>query len=123
MLGIRAGESRPVYQPGRKYKWIAERELVLALAQNLVREFAALRASKGWLRGSLAALKKAMGDLDGLLTGKKVFGILKLRDPLPGAMMFLRLLVDACKFAATAIVRPAPVRLRVREMGKGDKPL
>lgn len=121
MTGMPTAKASPVYRPGRKYRWIAEQELIAAVAQSFVREHAVVRAAKGRLRGFLAALRKAMTEVDGLLKGEKVFGILRLGDPLPGILMGLRLLAQAWKLLFLARAQPAIVQPRVQDIGESER--
>ena len=121
IIGVGAATVRPCYEPGRQYKWIAERELVHAIAQRIKREVHANRATTGWLRASLGALVKALRDSYGLLRGKRVFGILKLRDPLPAVAMCLGLLSTALQFLAAGPRRGAEAPPRIGEAGKDGR--
>lgn len=92
----------PAYRRGRKYKWVAERELLASVAQTFLREFRHTRVTRGWLRGSLAAVQSAMAGLGAALGGEKVFGVFRLSDPVPGLLLSLRLLAEAWKVLAAA---------------------
>jgi D-aspartate ligase len=120
MVGIDTAPVRPLYRPGRQYKWVAERELIYALAQGVKNEVRATRAAKGWLRAALAAATNTLRDLRSLLRGQKIFGILKLRDPLPAMAMCRYLLSDAFRFLTIALNRRAQAPARVGEVGKDD---
>lgn len=106
MLGMEAAPSRPSYRPGLRYKWVAERELIYGAAQHLSQELAALRGRDARLRRSLAAVAKVLGELARLLKGRKIFGVLRFRDPLPGVLMCFRLLGEAAHFLGIAPARP-----------------
>lgn len=120
MIGTGAATVRPVYEPAMQYKWIAERELGYAIAQRIKRDVRANRATKGWLRASLDALVKSLGDSYGLLRGKRIFGILKLRDPMPGLAMCLGLLWNALQLVAGGS-RDVETPARIGGVGKNGR--
>jgi D-aspartate ligase len=120
IVGMAVTPCQPLYRPGRTCKWVAERELIHGVAQNLVEELAALRGSNTRLRRSLAALGRVFGELAGLLKGKKIFGMVRLYDPLPSALMCFRLLGEAFRFLVIAQVRPVTARHNRREAGEDN---
>jgi predicted ATP-grasp superfamily ATP-dependent carboligase len=102
MVGLDVAPCRPAYRANSKYKWIAEQELLEDVAHNF----------------SLRALGKAMREWAFLLRGRKIFGVTKLHDPLPGALMWLRLLAHGLKYFGRARVRPALAEFRERKAGE-----
>jgi predicted ATP-grasp superfamily ATP-dependent carboligase len=122
LVGRSIAPVKPVYAPGRQYKWIAERELIDAVVRSLRSEVKTTRASRGWLRGSYAALKKVLPDVVRLLRGSKMFGILRIGDPLPAMQLGLALVAAAWGLLIAA-GRPSKLRYRARAIGEGDRRL
>ena len=104
IAGLGSVTQNPVYREVAKYKWIAERELIYATARNLATKLCALRAGKAGLYAYLAALSSAFGELTGLMRGRKILGLMSLRDPMPGLLMWRALLWDALRSFHTSFV-------------------
>jgi predicted ATP-grasp superfamily ATP-dependent carboligase len=100
MVGLPVAPSVPAYPGGASYKWIAERELIEGTARKLMRELAATRGRKARVASSLKALASALRELGSLLKYRKICGLMRLEDPLPGIFMWLGLLRDAMRFFA-----------------------
>ena len=120
MLGRDVARCRPMYRPGLKYKWIAERETIEGIARSFCRELAAVRSSRAGLRAALGALRKVTGEFTALLDGKKIFGVVRLNDPLPGVLMFFRLLGDGLKFLGITRARTVLPAFGQRKAGEDD---
>jgi len=109
IIGLPAAKITPSYGHGVKH-WIAETELVEGIARNVSLELAALRASKASYRDYLSLFRGTYRELAGWLKAEKVFGILKLRDPIPGFLMFSGLVAKAFGLFGAMVrrrVRPA----------------
>jgi tetratricopeptide (TPR) repeat protein len=96
-VGMPMTAAAPVYRPGRKYKWVAERELMYAAAKDFSRQVSANRAAKGLPRAVIGAAVHTLGDLRSALRGEKMFSTLRLRDPRPGIRMCGGLLHEALR--------------------------
>ncbi len=94
MIGAPAVRAEPMYRPSRKYRWVAERELMYAIAKEFRNQVRSIRAAKGLPRAVLAAAVTTARDLRNVLGGQKVLGTFRLRDPLPGIALCLGLLAD-----------------------------
>ena len=121
MIGAGAAVAHPVYEPARRYKWVAERELVYSIAQQIKREVRANRTTKGWLRAWIGALVETLRHTYDLLGGKRIFGVLKLRDPLPAVAMCLGLLSNALQFVAGGSRSGADTPAQIGEVGKNGR--
>jgi predicted ATP-grasp superfamily ATP-dependent carboligase len=120
MIGGTGGATiRPLYEPGRQYKWVAERELIYAIAQRVKRDAHNARTRNSALRASFRALLDAVRDAYGLLRGKRILATLKLGDPAPALVMCLCLLSEA--FRSLAVGSDASGEARVGEVGKDGR--
>jgi predicted ATP-grasp superfamily ATP-dependent carboligase len=118
MIGVDTAPIRPYYEPGRQYKWVAERELVYAIVQRVKREVNSTGATNGKVRASLRTLANALRETYGLLRGKRILGILKLRDPRPALALCLGILSEAFRFVAAGADSGGDAPARVQEVGK-----
>jgi D-aspartate ligase len=95
LIGLGPVRSAPAYEVGRRYKWIAENELLRGTARQIR---AALRTSTGNHQSFVKRAGAAMricAELKKLLEGQRIFGMWRLRDPLPGVLTWLRIVKDA----------------------------
>ena len=95
MIRASTVKAQPVYRQGRKYKWVAERELLYAMARDFGNQVRLIRPVKGLLRALLAATVNTIADMRTTLRGQRILGILRMRDPHPGMAMCLGLFTDA----------------------------
>jgi D-aspartate ligase len=95
MISASTVKAHPVYGRGRKYKWVAERELIYAMAKDFRNQVRLARPAKGLLRALLAATVNTVSDMRTMLRGQRILGILRMRDPHPGMAMCLGLFTDA----------------------------
>ena len=84
---------QPAYRTGQQYKWVAERELLLGIADSLSHE----RRRQSGL-SALRAVGTVLREAAALLRGERVFALMRLRDPMPSLLMCLRLLADGWNF-------------------------
>jgi len=123
IVGMHVAPSLPAYPSGAGSRWIAERELIEGTARKLIRELAACRGTKARVARSVKALTSTVSEFVGVLKYKKIFGLMRLQDPLPGMLMWLGLLRDAMRFFAAAEYRPLQPRSGQRETIKDQKTL
>ena len=96
LTGNHPAPQLPSYQPGVRYRWIAERELAINLLRKLKLELRAPGRSLTWrLRKLSAALRESLS----LLTGRTVFSVSKLTDPLPGLLWAGSFLHEMVRYA------------------------
>ena len=95
MVGASVVKAQPIYRRGRKYKWVAERELIYAMARDFRNQVRLARPVKGLLRALLAATVNTFTDMRTMLRGQRILGILRMRDPHPGMALCLGLFTDA----------------------------
>jgi D-aspartate ligase len=121
LVGVPPVTVSPVYRPGRKYIWVAERELTYAAAREFRNQMRASLAVKGLPRAILGAALNTIRDLRNVLRGQKILGILRVRDPRPGIAMCWGLLVEGFRVMRLAW-RPSPHDGRwTRHIGKSDE--
>lgn len=123
IVGMEVKPCTPAYPAGRSYRWVAERELIESVVQNLVRELAAARGSKARIARSLRSMARAFGELSSLAKRRKICGVMKLQDPLPGMLMWLRLLRDGVRLLGVASISRICARYAQRESLQDNKPL
>ena len=92
MVGLRPSRVGPSYGAGRRYKWIAESELVQGIARNLWLELASLSGSERRFGRRLGVLARTYGEARNLIKGKRIFAMSRLRDPLPGILTCFQIL-------------------------------
>ena len=95
MVGLRPSKVAPSYAPGSRYKWIAESELARGIGRNLRSELAGRSGSEHRLMERFGIIKRTYVEARNLLEGKKIFGICRLGDPVPGIFACLGLARDA----------------------------
>ena len=95
MISASTIKAHPVYRRGRRYKWVAERELLYAMARNFRDQVRLARPVKGLARAVLAAVGSTVTDMRTMLRGQRILGIVRMRDPHPGMAMCLGLFTDA----------------------------
>jgi D-aspartate ligase len=95
MVGFRPSGVVPSYAPGSRYKWIAEGELLWGIVRKLWLELASLSGSEHPFMERFRVIKKTYAEASRLLQGKKIFGICRLKDPVPGIFLCLSLMRDA----------------------------
>ena len=98
LVGMTATKVTPNYGGATTFRWIAETELLQAIVTNLYLQLRSLRNSKTRTRDYFRAVGRTIQDLAGLLRGKKVCGVLSLRDPVPSVLLCSRLLRNAFSF-------------------------
>ena len=72
------------------------------------------------MRAALGALRKVTGEFTVLLGGKKIFGVVRLSDPLPGMLMCFRLLGDGLKFLGVRCARAVLRAFGQRKAGEDN---
>ena len=94
MTGLKPVACTPRYEHGQRYKWIAETELLREAARNLCLD---LRSGDERHRSRIEPIRRAGAELGALLAGRKVFGLSKFTDPMPGLIALFRLAKDALR--------------------------
>jgi len=93
MLGLAPEPVLPTYPPGERCVWVAERELVLDIVRSLLVSIAAAPGSGRW-RNGLAAIAQVLREPSTLLRGRRIYAMLRLSDPGPGASTVWSLVKD-----------------------------
>ena len=107
-IGFPPRPQTPVYNG--PLKWIAERELLLLFMKNTYNEMAAQREAKKRQQavgspGYRQAFKKTLAEFKALLGGHKIFAIWRAHDPIPGALLLLRLINEFLRIGAKQALR------------------
>ena len=113
MVGLRPSRVAPSYGAGRRHKWIAESELVQGIARNLWLELASLSGLERRFRRRFDVLARTYADVRNLLEGRKIFAMSRLRDPLPGILIYFDLLREAFRILGVRLMR----KPRTKEAG------
>jgi hypothetical protein len=84
MLGLAPEPVLPTYPPRERCVWVAERELAFDMGRSVLASIAAVPGSGRWRRG-MAATAQAWRQTSALLRGRRLYAMLRLSDPGPGA--------------------------------------
>jgi predicted ATP-grasp superfamily ATP-dependent carboligase len=95
LIGRQQSPVRPVYATGAKYKWIAETELAYGIARKVRADLRSPSGPPHLATRCLTAFKGAYGEARSLLSGRRIFAMCSLRDPMPGILTCVGLLRDA----------------------------
>jgi len=99
MVGRSQDEVTPRYAPDSP-RWIAETELLKDVARGMRGQLAAVRGSTNRMHDSISVLKRTVLELARLLSGKKIFAVVRVHDPLPGVLLLWRLGREAFSYAS-----------------------
>jgi D-aspartate ligase len=96
IIGCHPAPQMPAYDESTRCTWIAEREALFLLMRNIYVEIisicrAGIRMEGRSVVKSLNVFKNGFLELADILSGTKMFAILKVRDPIPGLILMLRI--------------------------------
>ena len=101
MVGRSQDKVTPIYGLDSTYRWIAETELLKDIVRGVSLQLAAVRGSTNRIHDCIGVLKGTVLDIARLLVGKKIFAVVRVRDPLPGFLLLWRLGREAFSYAST----------------------
>jgi len=102
MVGMPGVKVAPVYEAGRAYKWVAEPELALGILRGARHELATLAKGHAPLRTRVRALAAVWQEVATLLSGRKIFAVMRLRDPMPGVILGIRSIREGLRRVAAS---------------------
>jgi len=91
MIGAQLSQCAPNYGVGIRHKWVAEAELAQGSVRKIWGELQMPADTAGSFKRRASTIARNVGELNELLSGRKIFGMSSFGDPLPGILTWLRL--------------------------------